>query len=81
MEIPTMRDMMQTKEKLQTPEIRVWCHPEKIDKIGDDYFKTFISFEEAIRFIKTHDEAEKAPLIAFKGYEINIFDIDEYKGN
>lgn len=78
MEIPVTIDMIQqTKGNFETPEIRVWCHPHKIGKSGDDYYYTFPSFEDALTFIDTHDEAENHPLIAFRGYEINLFAIEE----
>lgn len=79
MEIPALIDMMQDKEIIEVPEIRVWCHPEKIGEPGTDYFETFKSFKRALEFIKEHKEAEKTPLIAFRGYEINLFKIKTKK--
>jgi hypothetical protein len=79
MNIPSNRDLTQHKVKLQTPEIRVWCHPHRIDKEGDDYFKVFPNFEMAEKFIKAHEEAEEVPLVAFRGYEINLYEIDKGK--
>jgi hypothetical protein len=79
MNIPSTHDLTQHKKKLQTPEIRVWCHPHFIGKTGDDYFKIFPSFEMAEKFIAKHDEAEDVPLIAFRGYEINIYEIENRK--
>lgn len=61
-------------KKLKIPEIRVWCHPLEG---GDDYFVVFKTFEEALKFIEKNEEAEEFPLIAFNGYEINIFDGSE----
>lgn len=55
------------------PEIRVWSRPYKIGKPGNDYFDVFESFREAHQFIDGHPEAEEAPLIAFQGYEIDIY--------
>lgn len=72
--IPFSKDLIQEFEgNMEIPEIRVWCHPHKIGKSGDDYTQIFETFEDAIKFIKSHKEAEKVPLIAFAGYEINIF--------
>lgn len=80
MEIPTTIDVVQKYGKvLEVPEIRVWCHPHEIEKIGDDYYEVFSSFQEAIDFIKEHKEAEPIPLIAFRGREINIFEIKKPK--
>ena len=81
MNIPTANDLTQDRECGKSineiPEIRVWCHPHFINKKGDDYFIIFKTFEEALGFIKKHKEAERRPLIAFRGKEINIFDIEK----
>jgi len=78
MEIPVSRDLIQKfRGNLEVPEIRVWCHPHYIETSGEDYYQVFESFKEAITFIETHFEAEGIPLIAFRGYEINLFAIDE----
>jgi hypothetical protein len=74
MNIPAAIDLMQGRKSLRTPEIRVWCHPHRIDKSGDDYYLRFSTFKEAEDFIKEHPEAEDSPLIAFRGLEINIYD-------
>jgi hypothetical protein len=66
-----MQDIMQFKKKLETPEIRVWVHP---PEGGDDYVQTFDSFKEAIKFTKTNKGAESVPLIAFRGFELNLFE-------
>lgn len=63
----------------EIPEIRVWCHPAKLGKGEADYYHVFPTFTEAISYIRTNKEAEDAPLIAFKGYEINIFDVPSLK--
>ena len=78
--IPMMLDLIQEVEgNNEVTKIRVWVHPDE----GDDYYLGFETFEAAIDFIKSEDcpGAEKAPLIAFKGFEINIFDLPniEYK--
>ena len=70
MRVPACKDLTQSKEKLVIPEIRVWCHPESGK---DDYYKVFDSFLEAIKFISKHKEAEDIPLIAFRGYELNLW--------
>lgn len=81
MEIPTMRDLIQkAKGNLEVPEIRVWCHPPKIGRSGDDYYRVFASFKEALEFIRGNEEAEEVPLIAFGGFEINIFEMGRNKG-
>ena len=78
MQIPTLVDMIQqTDGNLEVPEIRIWCHPHIIDASGDDYFRVFSNFNAAVEFIKTHPEAEKQPLIAFRGYEINLWEMKE----
>jgi hypothetical protein len=76
-QIPILKDVVQKYGKTITdvPEIRVWCHPHRIGKDGDDYYYVFDSFRDALEFIKKHKEAEEVPLIAFMGYEINIFDM------
>lgn len=72
--IPFCNDLLQEcREYLRTPEIRVWCHPHKINQSGDDYCETFTTFEQAEDFIKKHPEAESVPLIAFAGKEINLY--------
>lgn len=74
--IPLLVDLIQEYEKkeYEIPEIRVWCHPLKG---GDDYYYVFDTFKQAVKFSKTHTEAESVPLIAFRGYEINIFDLKQ----
>jgi len=74
MEIPALKDLIQQcSGNLEVPEIRVWCHPDE----GDDYYEIFSSFQQALTFIKNNSTAERVPLIAFRGYEINIFVIKE----
>ncbi len=80
MQVPSTNDMLQLEKKItDVPEIRVWCHPHKIGKSGSDYYHTFKSFSKALAFIKKHKEAESVPLVAFKGYELNLWGIDEKK--
>ncbi len=73
--IPATEDILQSKKKLDIPEIRVWCHPERINKKGEDYYYVFDSFKDAIKFISKSREAEDVPLIAFRGLELNIFEL------
>ena len=69
--VPMLFDITQEVQGvLQVPEIRVWVHPG-----GDDYYEVFPTFEGAMRFIEKTKGAEDSPLIAFRGYEINIFDL------
>lgn len=77
MEIPATTDIMQYEKKIiDIPEIRVWCHPHRIGGKGDDYFLTFDGFKEAFEFInKNKVLAEDVPLIAFRGFELNIFEM------
>ena len=80
MEVPVTRDLVQEVEgNLEAPEIRVWCHPHKIGQSGDDYWQVCESFQEAVRFIGAHPEAEETPLIAFRGYEFNLFAVEPAK--
>lgn len=80
MEIPVSIDLIQEYGEILTePEIRVWCHPHYINKSGDDYYMVFDTFKDALKFIGKHKEAENVPLVAFRGYEINLFAIDELK--
>jgi len=79
-EVPATKDVIQEfRGNLEVPEIRVWCHPHYIDQPGSDYYRKFRSFEKALEFIKSHPEAEKHPLVAMKGYEMNLFAIEELK--
>jgi len=76
MNVPATKDLIQECEgNLEIPEIRVWCHPHVIGEEGDDYFYKFDSFDDAMKYIKEHPEAERIPLIAFRGYELNLFDM------
>lgn len=80
-DIPASKDVIQIYSKKyfiqHIPEIRVWIHPKKG---GDDYYNVFENFKEAMEFIKTHkDEAEEVPLIAFRGYELNLFALENAK--
>ena len=72
--VPVIQDTIQElKGDLQVPEIRVWCHPSE----GGDYYEVFQTFQKALEFTNTHIESEAVPLIAFMGYEIDIFAIGE----
>lgn len=72
--IAALKDCIQeVRGNLEVLEIRVWCHPHLNGESGDDYWHTFDSFSEAFDFIKSHKEAEDQPLLAFRGYEINLF--------
>lgn len=73
--IPYANDLTQTEKILETPEIRVWCHPHYINESSSDYYMVFATFQEAEKFIKEHKEAEDIPLIAFAGKEINIYSL------
>ena len=76
--VPLLVDLIQEGEpEYSVPEIRVWCHPHKIGKDGDDYYEIFDSFRDALVFINNNKEAESVPLIAFRGYEINIFEMKQ----
>lgn len=80
MNVPATKDMIQEAEgNLEVPEIRVWCHPHWIDKSELDYFEEFNSFQVALNFIQEHTEAERMPLVAFRGYELNLWGIKEKK--
>jgi len=83
MNVPVTIDMLQEMDgNLQVPEIRVWCHPHRIGKSGDDYYEVFDSFEKALNFISSRqEEAEDVPLIAFRGYEINLWEMAEKTEN
>jgi hypothetical protein len=75
--VPVTIDMIQEVKGILTevPEIRVWCHPHYVGKTGGSY-ETFNTFQEALAFIKAHPEAEKTPLLAFQGWELNLFAIE-----
>ena len=80
MGIPYTLDLIQQhgEEITDVPEIRVWCHPHKIGKQRDKYFRVFKTFTAALNFISKHKEADDTPLIAFKGFEIDIFGIKTF---
>lgn len=79
--IPYTRDMIQAlRGNHTTPEIRVWCHPRRINQLGDAYYVTCDTFKEADEFIRGEGKlkgCEDAPPLAFRGYEINIHDLPE----
>jgi hypothetical protein len=78
--VPATKDLIQeSRGNLEVPEIRVWCHPHFLEESGGDYYEVFDNFREAIEFTKTNRRAEKVPLIAFRGYELNIFDMKPEK--
>ena len=73
MKIPYSRDLIQEcGGDLGTPQIRVWVHPHTGE---DDYYEVFDSFQGAEEFIKAVPNAERAPLVAFRGYEIHLYAI------
>ena len=79
MQVPTSIDIIQEcNGNLEAPEIRVWCHPHYIGKDEPDYYEVFATFPEALGFIDGHKDAEDVPLIAFRGYEFNIFAVELY---
>lgn len=76
MRVPAARDVIQQHNgDLECPEIRVWCHPHRVGKEGRDYYYVCESFREALDFIEQHPESELPPLIAFRGYELNLWDM------
>lgn len=77
MRVPATTDVIQEVDgNLECPEIRVWVHPHKIGEDGEDTYFVFEGFEQALEFIETHPEAEESPLIAFRGYELNLWDME-----
>lgn len=73
--VPACKDLTQSEEIIVIPEIRVWCHPKGG---GDDYYKVFNSFKEAVDFIVKNENNKKfrvedVPLLAYRGYELNIY--------
>jgi len=78
MRVPALTDIIQEANgNLTIPEIRVWCHPCQLNPLqdGDDYYHVFSSFEEALDYISRHPEAEQNPLVAFRGYELNLWEM------
>jgi len=75
-EVSAMKDAIQESNGLKMiPEIRVWHHPLKAGRKGQDCYVVCESFKEAIKHIGSSDDAEEHPLIAFKGWELDIFTI------
>jgi hypothetical protein len=69
-------DLTQFKDKYETPEIRVWCHPKSG---GDGYCYKFLTIKKAWDFIEQEKKSKKhhvedCPLIAFAGLELTIAD-------
>jgi hypothetical protein len=77
--VPATIDMIQEYGEMiiDVPEIRVWVHPSEVGKKGEDYYTTDKTFKSALKFILDTPGAEDVPLIAWKGYELNIFDVHE----
>lgn len=74
--VPATTDVTQVV-KLETPEIRVWFYPVEG---GDDGYEVFKTFEEALKVVgaKTADGKrvyEDTVLIAFRGYELNLWEM------
>lgn len=76
MRVPAMTDVLQEDKKLDVPEIRVWCHPPKVGESGSDYYMVFDTFRDALRYIGITEEAEDHPLLAFGGYELNLWEME-----
>ena len=75
--VQALYDVIQESEgNLRIPEIRVWCHPKNG---GDDYYEVFKTFRDAFQFINHHPEAERIPLIAFKGWEIDLYSVQSHR--
>jgi hypothetical protein len=75
-EVPATRDVLQeNRPALELPEIRVWIHPKSG---GSDSYVTFKTFKEAMQFIRKHpEEAEMFPLLAFRGFEFNLWGVPQ----
>ena len=55
----------------EIPEIRVWRNGEK-----EDHYETFSTFEDAKAYIEAHpNECEPYPVLAFRGWEIPIYEL------
>lgn len=77
--VPATTDVTQEGygDALEVPEIRVWLHPHWVEKEGPDHYQVFDSFKDALAFIEERKpECEDTPLIAFRGYELNIWDME-----
>ena len=75
--VPATTDVLQSENKLETPEIRVWYKP--IDG-GDSGYEVFGNFEEALAVAGKNDADKKVvwesnPLVAFRGYELNLWEM------
>ncbi|KXB06813.1 hypothetical protein AKJ54_01065 [candidate division MSBL1 archaeon SCGC-AAA382K21] len=63
---------------LKEPQVRVWIHPGREGKSGDDYFYVIEkgnlkeNIEEAKRFCNERKGAEDEPLIAYQGFEYTV---------
>jgi len=75
--VPALLDGVQEADGnlLQLPEIRVWCHPHRVGRDGPHYFRRFHSFAGAVRECALNPSAEETPLLAFRGFELNLFGI------
>ena len=80
MNVPVTVDVLQEIDgNLDMPEIRVWCHPHRVNRKGGDYYWVFPSFRSAMGYIKRTKSAERHPAIAFRGYEFDLFAVKEHK--
>lgn len=69
--IPHVEDTIQIARGIKrTPEIRVWVHTNESDS---DYYTTFRTFHEAEDYCKKQPNAERYPVIAFCGLEVNLY--------
>ena len=66
--------IQETNGVLKVPEIRVWVHP---FEGGDDFYYVFETFVAAQEFCDSEPGAESCPLIAYGGFEYNIYDDGE----
>lgn len=73
-----LEDVIQRKESnLEVPEIRVWCHSHNVGNLKGDYYYAFDTFQDAVDFCARTKTAENNPILAFRGYEINLYTIDD----
>lgn len=76
MRVPATTDILQeTRGNLEVPEIRVWVHPHRVYEEGEDHYEVFESFEQALEFAGEMPGAENTPLVAFRGYELNLWEM------
>lgn len=68
MKLEITKDQEKKNMNLNIPEIRVWNKARTRHNV-------FNTFKKAFEYIKANKETESTPVVSFRGYEIDLYQI------